>query len=134
MTPPTLINDFSLYLCSYIYWTDWGDRPRIERADMDGNNRLTIISKALKWPNGLTIDKETRRLIWNDATTEVSYQCCDIDFLLIITKNPLFRACMGLLEFVEEDFLCLYALPDGNLRLFLNKVNSFSRPEHILIN
>lgn len=55
-----------------MYWTDWGNQPRIERADMDGNNRLTVIANDLGWPNGLTIDKETRRLIWNDATTEVN--------------------------------------------------------------
>lgn len=24
---------------SYMYWTDWGEEPRIERAGMDGSNR-----------------------------------------------------------------------------------------------
>ena len=54
-----------------MYWTDWGNRPRIERADMDGKNRVTIVSDKLGWPNGLTIDRPSSRIIWADARTEV---------------------------------------------------------------
>lgn len=28
-----------LLISSYMYWTDWGEEPRIERAGMDGSNR-----------------------------------------------------------------------------------------------
>lgn len=28
-----------MFLSSYMYWTDWGEEPRIERAGMDGSNR-----------------------------------------------------------------------------------------------
>ena len=57
-----------------MYWTDWGSKPRIERSDMDGSNRVTLISKDIKWPNGLTIDRETNQLIWADARTRVGEQ------------------------------------------------------------
>uniref|UniRef100_H2YAY7 EGF-like domain-containing protein n=1 Tax=Ciona savignyi TaxID=51511 RepID=H2YAY7_CIOSA len=40
----------------YLFWTDWGQNPRIERCDMDGNHRKSIITDRLFWPNGLTID------------------------------------------------------------------------------
>lgn len=56
----------------YMYWTDWGNKPRIERSEMDGGKRVTIISDTLGWPNGLTIDKENAQLIWADARRHVS--------------------------------------------------------------
>jgi len=27
------------YHQGWMFWSDWGDNPRIERADMDGKNR-----------------------------------------------------------------------------------------------
>ncbi|CAG5119992.1 unnamed protein product, partial [Candidula unifasciata] len=61
----------------YMFWTDWGDNARIERADMDGKNRKVIISDAIVWPNGLTIDRPTNRIIWADARTEL-IECSDL--------------------------------------------------------
>ena len=55
-----------------MYWTDWGTEPRIERADMDGENRIVIVNDNLGWPNGLTLDRPSARIIWADARTEVS--------------------------------------------------------------
>lgn len=55
-----------------MYWTDWGNKPRIERSEMDGGKRVVIISDALGWPNGLTIDKENAQLVWADARRHVS--------------------------------------------------------------
>lgn len=55
-----------------MYWTDWGNMPRIERSEMDGGKRVVIISDALGWPNGLTIDKENSQLVWADARRHVS--------------------------------------------------------------
>ena len=44
----------------YMYWTDWGRWPRIEKACLDGSNRTVLIDSQIKWPNGLTIDYEDR--------------------------------------------------------------------------
>jgi Low-density lipoprotein receptor repeat class B len=38
-----------------MYWSDWGDLAKIERAVLDGSERQMIISSGLQWPNGLTI-------------------------------------------------------------------------------
>lgn len=54
-------------LRSFMYWTDWGANPKIERAGMDASSRIVIISSNLTWPNGLAIDYETKRLYWADA-------------------------------------------------------------------
>lgn len=56
-----------LFPRSFMYWTDWGANPKIERAGMDASNRTVIISSNLTWPNGLAIDYETQRLYWADA-------------------------------------------------------------------
>jgi hypothetical protein len=33
------VKKMSLMCFSSMYWTDWGEDPRIERAGMDGSNR-----------------------------------------------------------------------------------------------
>lgn len=49
----------NIFLYSYVYWTDWGQEPKIERCGMDGNHREIIVEgdEHLEWPNGLTIGK-----------------------------------------------------------------------------
>uniref|UniRef100_A0A665WA41 EGF-like domain-containing protein n=1 Tax=Echeneis naucrates TaxID=173247 RepID=A0A665WA41_ECHNA len=52
----------------YMYWTDWGEEPRIERAGMDGSNRYFVnVNADIYWPNGLTIDLVEQKLYWADA-------------------------------------------------------------------
>lgn len=52
---------------SYMYWADWGSSPRIERASMDGKNRIVLHSTNIVWPNALTVDYATQYLYWIDA-------------------------------------------------------------------
>ena len=54
----------------FMYWTDWGDHPKIERAGLNGDpeTRAAIVTEQLTWPNGLTIDYQERRLYWVDAS------------------------------------------------------------------
>ena len=54
-----------------IYWTDWGNTPRIEASSMDGSGRRIIADTHLFWPNGLTIDYAGRRMYWVDAKHHV---------------------------------------------------------------
>ena len=51
----------------YMYWTDWGTFPRIERAFMNGEDRMDLVNHTLRWPNGLTIDHVYNKLYWADA-------------------------------------------------------------------
>jgi len=54
--------------CSgFLYWTDWGTTPKIERATLAGNGKTSIVSLDLHWPNGLTIDFDDDKLYWADA-------------------------------------------------------------------
>lgn len=49
----------------YMYWTDWSNVPKIERAAMDGTDRLVLIDDGGR-ANGLTIDYTERRIYWAD--------------------------------------------------------------------
>ncbi|XP_072036117.1 low-density lipoprotein receptor-related protein 2-like [Amphiura filiformis] len=51
----------------FLYFTDWGLVPKIEKAGMDGNNRRVIVDRNLRWPNDVTIDYDARRLYWLNA-------------------------------------------------------------------
>lgn len=67
-----------VYLISrsrYIFWTDWGQQPRIERADMDGYNRTSIVTEKVYWPNGLSLDYPNRRLYFADARLDYIEYC-----------------------------------------------------------
>lgn len=67
-----------------IFWTDWGDKARIERAGMDGQNRLVIFlniylrflkeivnGENVRWPNGIAVDILDKRIYWADAKTKI---------------------------------------------------------------
>ncbi|XP_041779439.1 low-density lipoprotein receptor-related protein 2 [Anopheles merus] len=51
----------------WLFWTDWGENPRIERIGMDGTMRETIVSTKIYWPNGLTLDVATQRVYFADS-------------------------------------------------------------------
>ncbi|XP_043277982.1 vitellogenin receptor-like isoform X2 [Venturia canescens] len=50
-----------------MYWSDFGEKPHISRAGMDGKGGERLVSEDLEWPNGLAIDYPSRRLYWVDA-------------------------------------------------------------------
>ena len=51
----------------FMFWTDWSEQAKIERAEMDGSNRGIIIRQDIRWPNGLTIDYSAEKIYWTDA-------------------------------------------------------------------
>jgi len=52
-----------------MFWTDWGEVPKIERAGMNGDlsTRKVIVSEKIFWPNGLTIDFVNKQIYWIDG-------------------------------------------------------------------
>ena len=64
----------------YLFWSDWGRQPRIERSGLDGSNRIVIVFKDLFWPNALTIDYPNKRLYFADARMNF-IDFCDYDGL-----------------------------------------------------
>jgi len=60
-----------------MFWTDWGEVPKIERAGMDGDptTRQVIVSTRIFWPNGLTVDYQASRLYWADGKYSYIHSC-----------------------------------------------------------
>jgi hypothetical protein len=58
---PHALMTMSLFCLRYLFWTDWGHIAKIERANLDGSERKVLINTDLGWPNGLTLDYDTRR-------------------------------------------------------------------------
>ena len=55
----------------HFYWTDMGvpnrDDGKIERADLDGRNRMTIIPEGVTFtPKQIHLDSKNRKLYWSD--------------------------------------------------------------------
>nr|QCX35737.1 vitellogenin receptor [Locusta migratoria] len=49
-----------------MYWSDWGEKPKIAMAGMDGSSPRPFLV-GVHWPNGITIDLGNERLYWVDA-------------------------------------------------------------------
>ena len=54
----------------YMYWTDWGKHPKIERAELDGSHRVILVNSLVAWPNGLAIDYLKQKIYWADARND----------------------------------------------------------------
>ena len=72
---PQFILKFCLF--RFMYWTDWGEVPKIERAGMDGSlsTRSVIVDDNIYWPNGLTMDYEESKIYWADAKLAYIHSC-----------------------------------------------------------
>jgi hypothetical protein len=62
----------------FMFWTDWGSDPMIERADMDGENRMSIVTVDLLQPFGITVDYDSLRIYWCDSgSNSIQYASLD---------------------------------------------------------
>ncbi|CAI8033001.1 Low-density lipoprotein receptor-related protein 6, partial [Geodia barretti] len=58
-----------------LYWTDWGQVAKIEKASMDGQNRVELINTDLVGPYGLTIDYAEQKIYWTDGVLDKIEYC-----------------------------------------------------------
>uniref|UniRef100_A0A8C4IRR0 Low density lipoprotein receptor a n=1 Tax=Dicentrarchus labrax TaxID=13489 RepID=A0A8C4IRR0_DICLA len=52
---------------NFIYWTDWGNQAKIEKAGLNGGDRTALVTDNIVWPNGITLDLLNQRLYWVDS-------------------------------------------------------------------
>ncbi|XP_046376825.2 low-density lipoprotein receptor-related protein 2-like isoform X1 [Haliotis rufescens] len=64
----------ALYLeAGVLFYADWGERPHIQRCDMDATNCILIVDERIRQPNSLTVDPDKYRLYWSDMKLEMIY-------------------------------------------------------------
>lgn len=49
-----------------MFWTEVGNVAKIERAGMDGSERMEVVNASLGWPGGITVDTMCNRVYWTD--------------------------------------------------------------------
>ncbi|XP_048247287.1 low-density lipoprotein receptor-related protein 4-like isoform X1 [Haliotis rufescens] len=59
----------------FIFWTDHGSKPRIERATLQGRGRRPLIWTGLQRPMAITVDPETDMLFWIDHARATLETC-----------------------------------------------------------
>lgn len=104
-----------------MFWTEWGQNPRIERSDMDGNHRSAIVTDNLFWPNGLTIDYPTEIIYFADAKLDFinrcNYQGGDRTYVLA-------SALVRLISYFIQDICSLYIYQPFLFSSFVNHTQS----------
>lgn len=59
----------------YLYWTNCDPkRPSIERAQLDGSHRQTLITEQLVEPNAIVVDQSTDKIYWVDVWLGVQFE------------------------------------------------------------
>ena len=60
----------TLYFCTgfiLLFWTDFGSSLKIEKSSLAGENRETLVSTNIRWPNDIAVDHIKKRLYWLDS-------------------------------------------------------------------
>uniref|UniRef100_A0A671R1W1 Low-density lipoprotein receptor-related protein 1-like n=1 Tax=Sinocyclocheilus anshuiensis TaxID=1608454 RepID=A0A671R1W1_9TELE len=50
-----------------VFFTDYGQIPKVERCDMDGQNRTKLVDSKIVFPHGITLDLVSKLVYWADA-------------------------------------------------------------------
>ncbi|KAM8866074.1 prolow-density lipoprotein receptor-related protein 1 [Synchiropus picturatus] len=76
-----------------MFWSEIGNAVKIERAGMDGSERMELVTSSLGWPGGMAVDPISERVFWTDerlkAIGSATFDGKDIQILQMkATKNP----------------------------------------------
>lgn len=55
----------------YLFWADYGQDPKIERAFLDCSNRTVLVSEGIVMPRGLAVDHSTGYIYWVDDSLDM---------------------------------------------------------------
>ncbi|XP_041433100.1 low-density lipoprotein receptor-related protein 2 isoform X2 [Xenopus laevis] len=55
----------------YIFWADYGQSPKIERAFLDCTNRTVLVSEGIVTPRGLAVDRTNGYVYWVDDSLDM---------------------------------------------------------------
>lgn len=84
-----------VYFLRKLFWTDTGAQPVVERASLEGKDRVIIASTNLVSPSGLTIDFTEDRLFWCDQRRgSVETAALDGSDRRVLSENHVGEACV----------------------------------------
>ncbi|XP_060593844.1 low-density lipoprotein receptor-related protein 4-like isoform X2 [Ruditapes philippinarum] len=73
----------------FLFWTDTGHTPKIERSNLIGQERKTIIWQSIITPTTLCIDQSAERLYWSDPERRtIEYSDFDGNGRRILVSHP----------------------------------------------
>ncbi|XP_044525030.1 low-density lipoprotein receptor-related protein 2 [Gracilinanus agilis] len=55
----------------YLFWADYGQNPKIERAFLDCTNRTVLVSEGIVTPRGLAVDHSNGYIYWVDDSLDI---------------------------------------------------------------
>lgn len=55
----------------YLFWADYGQNPKIERAFLDCTNRTLLVSEGIVTPRGLAVDHSNGYIYWVDDSLDM---------------------------------------------------------------
>ena len=55
----------------FLFWADYGQTPKIERALLDGTNRTVLVSSGIVTPRGLALDRQSGYVYWVDDSLDM---------------------------------------------------------------
>ncbi|KAH3846811.1 hypothetical protein DPMN_089118 [Dreissena polymorpha] len=114
----------------FLFWTDNGLHPKIERSDMAGRDRKTLITNGLISPISMETDIKHKRIYWIDTHTEniesSKYDGSDRVTLARITLSTLFDIA------IFRDVLAVTDIYNGRI-MFLNTSNGEKAASSIYI-
>lgn len=61
------MNEVTFFITRLMFFSDNGPNPRIEKASLDGEDRVTIVYKGLSRVLSLTVDTANKKLYWADV-------------------------------------------------------------------
>lgn len=55
----------------YLFWADYGQKPKIERSFLDCTNRTILVSEGIVTPRGLAVDHSSGYIYWVDDSLDI---------------------------------------------------------------
>lgn len=121
----------------YLYFSKWGNSPPIiERAKMDGSERVTLIDHKIVFPYGVTVDYSTSQIYWLDTFLDMIEK---VDFdgknRRTVKQGPIVQNLYGVTFFERKLFVTSWkdnTLFEVNIHLKTQTiVEKISRPYYL---
>ncbi|CAL8335883.1 unnamed protein product [Lota lota] len=117
-----------------VFFTDYGQIPKVERCDMDGQNRTKLVDSKIVFPHGITLDLVNRLVYWADAYLDyievVDYEGKNRHTII---QGLLIEHLYGLTVF--ENYLYATNSDNANMqpKTSVIRVNRFNRTDHQVV-